>query len=82
MVPAPSSAVTVILTEFVPSVGAKVFEVTAEPFAVYSVTDAKLSVKVGTNVTDVTGLAIDAVYSSTSDANAGVNVISPVVVDA
>jgi hypothetical protein len=42
----------------VPSAGAKVFEVTAEPLAVYSVTDAKVSVKVGTNVTDVTGLAI------------------------
>ena len=57
VVPTPSSAVTVILTEFVPSVGVNVFAVTALPLAVYSVTDAKLSVSVGTNVTEVTGLA-------------------------
>ena len=40
-----------------PSVGVNVFAVTALPLAVYSVTDAKLSVSVGTNVTEVTGLA-------------------------
>jgi hypothetical protein len=61
VVPVASSASTVILTALVPSAILKVLSLTAVSFAVYSLTDAKESVKTGTIDTEAAELATDAV---------------------